>query len=251
MQPVGPDQLGWFMGTEMTVDGDCRGPQYREEEEDMSSDEDDLVFGGSNNSEYVTTNETSPGDDEVGSLSSNPNILNRCVGLASGRHRLDFDGQEIRDQNSTYSDTPRSDLNSIPRSFAQKGEWNIYQQPSSSLPFKDLNEQNLAELHPHLSYREQLPEIEEWVRRGKCSGKAVPTEKSSGNELLMKDWSGEKVLSAISAPNRDMDKLKTQHVPDSSGRSRTEHRQIGEQSKPRQRNTATDEENVSKIWKKM
>ena len=68
MPSTGPDERGWFLGTETTVNFGCRGP--RQQEEDMFSSDDDFILDDSDNSVYVTTNETSSGNCIVGSLSS-------------------------------------------------------------------------------------------------------------------------------------------------------------------------------------
>ncbi|PVH76720.1 hypothetical protein DL98DRAFT_517810 [Cadophora sp. DSE1049] len=217
------------------------------------------MFGGSNSSEYTTTSETSPGHGDVGSLSSDTNSLGSSVSPPPSRQTLDFHRREGQDLNAVYSYTPsRGDLEGIPRSFGQNGEANICgssptflgQQIHANGPFMDLNEKNLDILHPHLAGREPLPEIEEWLQRRKCSGKAISTEESVKDDQAMKSRNGEK--SSV-APTQDAEnnKLKTQHVPDSSGKSRTEHRQIGEQRKTRQHNTATDDEDSSEDWKEM
>ncbi|KAK0113925.1 hypothetical protein ONS95_014166 [Cadophora gregata] len=238
MPPIGQDKNPWIIVHEMRVDG-CQGVGLLDE--DMSS-EDDYILDGSSRPEYVIRNETSPGN---GPLSSNNN---------KNAHIHDFRRPEARNPYVVYSyTTPSSGLGGTPRSSGPFGEESMYRSPSTLLsgaagPNKssiNLKDKNLGILKRQINGREPVPETEDGLQRRQCPRNALQTERSAKIGPATKRLEGDASAHTLRAQNAAYSGPNTQNALDSSSESRAEHRQIGDQNKPRIRKSRDDKDDVS------
>ncbi len=185
--------------------------------------------------------------------------LGRSVSPLPSRKTCGSYGRDAQDPYAVHSYTPpRGGAESTPRSCGQDRPWNMFgtspdlliQTSRAEGPFMDLNEENLGILHPHVQGREPLSEVDEWLQRKKCSGKAVPKGDSVNIGPVPKSEHREEISHAPKAHIADTSKLIQQYTPDATGRSGPAHRQIDAHNNPRTRSTTEDEEDASEVRKK-